>query len=105
MIDAITHLGKPNSAENLYNFIENLDKKIDEKYNSIYENGDELTRILLDSNSQIYRKSQILGEFNYQENAKELSNILLNITLNSDVKLFPECAVEKESFYRPKSNS
>lgn len=27
MIDAITHLGKPNSAENLYNFIENLDKK------------------------------------------------------------------------------
>ena len=89
----------------IFRRIENLDKKIDEKYNSIYENGDELTRILLDSNSQIYRKSQILGEFNYPENAKELSNILLNITLNSDVKLFPECAVEKESFYRRQTNS
>lgn len=27
MVEAITHLGKPNSAEHLYEFIENLDKK------------------------------------------------------------------------------
>ena len=75
----------------IFNRIESKDKKIDDKFDEICNDGDEFKRAVLEDNARFYRKSQILGVFNYREDLKEQCNILINMTLNSNVKLFPEC--------------